>query len=79
MIAKAWLYGWPQILFGKRMKLWVPVPGLATHLDSKALSPSIDWVSMMNNIAQDVQLNSNSGALRVTEATPVLQRQAMGS
>jgi len=81
MIAKAWLYGWPQILFGKRMKLWVPVPGLATHLDSKALSPSIDWVSMINNIAQDAELNSDAGApgaLALSEPAPVLQRQVMG-
>jgi glycosyltransferase involved in cell wall biosynthesis len=51
MIAKAWLYGWPQIFFGKRMKLWVPVPALATHLDIDALSPSIDWIKMMKELA----------------------------
>jgi hypothetical protein len=50
MIAKAWLYGWPQIFFGKRMKLWVPVPALATHLDIDALSPSIDWIKMMKDL-----------------------------
>ena len=44
MIAKAWLYGWPQILFGKRVKLWAPVPALATHLDVRALSPAVDWM-----------------------------------
>jgi hypothetical protein len=59
----------------------MPVPGLATHLDSKALSPSIDWVSMMNNIAQDAELNSNAGppgAPALSEPAPVLQRQVMG-
>jgi hypothetical protein len=50
MVAKSWLYGWPQILFGTRMKLWVPVPALATHLDSKALSPAFDWAAIMKRL-----------------------------
>jgi hypothetical protein len=48
VIVKAWLYGWSQILFGKRMRLWVPVPGIATHLDKEALSPCVDWCVLMN-------------------------------
>lgn len=47
VIAKAWLHGWRQILFGRRRKLWVPVPGIATHLDRSALSPAIDWPLLM--------------------------------
>ncbi len=47
IILKSWLYCWPQILFGRRWKLWIPVPGLATHLDVKALSPSVDWRGLM--------------------------------
>jgi hypothetical protein len=43
ILAKAWIYGWRQILFGRKRWLWVPMPGIATHLDSKALSPAIDW------------------------------------
>jgi hypothetical protein len=50
IIVKAWLYGWNQILFGRRAKLWVPVPGIATHLNAQALSPTIDWVSIMRNL-----------------------------
>jgi hypothetical protein len=50
MIAKSWLYGWPQILFGTRMKLWVPVPAIATHLDRKALSPGFDWPAIMTRL-----------------------------
>ncbi len=48
-IAKAWFYGWKQILFGRRRRLWVPVPGMATHLDSQALSPGIDWPALMKS------------------------------
>lgn len=45
---KAWLFCWPQILFGKKAKLWLPVPGVATHLSAKLLSPGLDWVSFMH-------------------------------
>jgi Glycosyl transferase family 2 len=47
VIAKGWLYGWPQILFGEQMRLWAPIPGIATHLDVRALSPTIDWRTLM--------------------------------
>jgi len=47
VLVKAWLYGWHQILFGRRLKLWVPVPGIATHLDAKALSPNVNWVALI--------------------------------
>jgi hypothetical protein len=51
VIAKTWIFGWSQILFGKRYKLWSPVPGIATHLDFKALSPTIDWPELMQQQA----------------------------
>lgn len=47
IIAKSWLYCWRQILLGKRLKLWVPIPGIATHLDAHSLSPGIDWQHLM--------------------------------
>ena len=47
VLVKAWLYGWRQILFGRRLKLWAPVPGIATHLDATALSPNVDWVALI--------------------------------
>jgi hypothetical protein len=52
IIAKAWLYGWPQIFLGRRVNLWVPVPGLATHLDRQALSPAVDWVTIMHRLGE---------------------------
>jgi hypothetical protein len=77
VIAKAWLYGWPQLFFGKRMKLWVPVPGLATHLDRQALSPAIDWVALMKNLAEDnVRVDAKSSEQRVSR--PALHRQGIG-
>jgi hypothetical protein len=47
IIIKSWLYCWRQILFGKRRALWVPIPGIATHLETHSLSPNIDWAAMM--------------------------------
>jgi len=44
---KAWLYCWKQIVFGKKMKLWVPIPGMATHLSYGLLSPNVDWCALM--------------------------------
>jgi hypothetical protein len=51
IVAKAWLFGFPQIIFGKRRNLWAPVPGIATHLDANALSPTIDWPGLMREQA----------------------------
>ena len=42
-ILLAWIFNFRQILFGKKRKLWVPIPAIATHLDSPYLSPAIDW------------------------------------
>jgi hypothetical protein len=47
IVLKSWLYCWRQILFGKRWTLWVPIPGVATHLDCNALSPNVDWCALM--------------------------------
>lgn len=55
VLAKSWLFGTAQILFGKRYKLWVPVPGIATHLDASALSPATDWISLIRGEEHSVQ------------------------
>jgi hypothetical protein len=52
ILVKAWVYGWRQILFGKKLRLWVPIPAIATHLDTKALSPSVDWIALMEQGAE---------------------------
>jgi hypothetical protein len=60
-VIKAWLYSWVQNLFGRRWHLWVPVPGLATHLDKISMSPNVDWPALMYALAdriQSEQLNS---------------------
>jgi hypothetical protein len=47
ILVKAWLYGWAQILFGRRGHLWIPIPAIGTHLDSNSLSPTVEWVKLM--------------------------------
>jgi hypothetical protein len=64
ILAKAWRYGWRQILFGQRRQLWVPVPGIATHLDARALSPTIDWTALMEAVTEQ-QSQSQSSEVRV--------------
>lgn len=49
IIFKSWLYCWRQIFFGEKWSLWVPIPGIATHLDSNALSPNVDWYALMEH------------------------------
>jgi hypothetical protein len=44
---KIWLlavrWGLMQVLFGRRYKLWSPLPTAATHMESPCLAPLIDW------------------------------------
>jgi len=47
IILKSWIFGWTQILFRRSRTLWVPVPGIATHMDAHALSPSVGWESVI--------------------------------
>lgn len=36
-------WGYRALLFDRRYRLWVPLPTLATHMESPCLSPLIDW------------------------------------
>jgi len=70
ILPKAWLYCWQQILFGKRAKLWVPVPGIATHLSVGLLSPAIDWLTLMRSEA------SRAEELQAAGASPTREMQS---
>lgn len=63
---KTWFYGWRQILFGHRRRLWVPVPGIATHLDVNALSPGIPWKSMIESQAPPPDLAEDMASFRTS-------------
>lgn len=69
VIVKAWLYGWSQILFGERMNLWTPVPGIATHLDIQGLSPLLNWTAVINRYAENVTGEKRDSKERDTPPT----------
>jgi len=52
-IILAWMYNFWQILFGKRWKLWTPMPSIATHLESPFLSPVVNWDSIFDEFKVD--------------------------
>ena len=62
-VLKSWLYCWWQIVFGKRRNLWVPIPAIATHLDSNALSPNINWHELL---VDQLRAVAHGGGLRAT-------------
>lgn len=53
---KAWYYNWRQILFGRRWKLWVPIPSIATHMESNNLAPNIDWLKIIGQKIDEMNL-----------------------
>jgi len=40
---RTWQYGFGRVMFGRRYKLWAPIPTLSTHMESTCLSPLVDW------------------------------------
>jgi hypothetical protein len=43
IVLKAWRHTFRQIILGKRWRLWVPIPSVATHLDKPFVAPGINW------------------------------------
>jgi len=39
-------WGYRALLFGRRYRLWVPIPTLATHMEAPCLSPLVDWQAL---------------------------------
>ncbi len=65
VIINAWRFGWRQIFFGEKMKLWAPVPAIATHLNYSALAPLTDWPALMHRYARDMHAE-RSRSMEVT-------------
>ena len=45
IILHAWQFCWRQILFGKRRHLWIPIPSIATHMESEHIAPTFSLVT----------------------------------
>jgi hypothetical protein len=56
ILARAWLQGWRQILFGRKWNLWTPIPGIATHLDSGGIPSSVDWLAEITKQIETLQI-----------------------
>jgi len=52
---KAWHFHWKQILFGKKYRLWTPIPTIATHMVSTLLSPTFKWIEIMKKYAKTLK------------------------
>lgn len=69
VLVKSWLFCWKQIVFGKRAELWVPIPGLATHLSAGLLSPAIDWLAFMRDPKSDLRQREDYPVSKLAAST----------
>jgi len=58
--AKTWIWGYRRLLFGRRFRLWVPLPTLATHMESTRMSPLIDWQTLFVNAQNFLPADCNT-------------------
>jgi len=55
MIGCAWQFCWRQIVFGARWNLWVPIPSIATHMESNYIAPTFWWIKDPSAILSNLQ------------------------
>ncbi len=53
ILLKMWYFGFKQLLFGKKYKLYAPKPSLSTHMDNVCLSPDFDWDVEFSNFEKN--------------------------
>lgn len=51
----AWWHAWRYILFGKRRKLFAPIPTLATHMERRSAAQDVDWEQVFGERANQLQ------------------------
>jgi len=52
---RSWRFHWKQILFGKKWNLYCPKPTIATHMESKSLSPNINWEEIFKKESVEIK------------------------
>jgi len=71
IFVQAWLFCWRQIMFGRAAKLWVPLPGVATHLAVGRLSPCVDFLGLLRAERAGLECDVDvSGILRESFDSP---------
>jgi hypothetical protein len=58
IILHAWQFCWRQIVFGKRWNLWIPIPSVATHLESEHLDPNFSWLTKCRDTTAEHNLRA---------------------
>lgn len=54
VFARAWRYGWRDILFSKKYKLWIPIPSFSTHMESSGIAGGQDWRAMIRKAEGEI-------------------------
>lgn len=55
IIMGSWRYSARQILFGRKWKLWTPMPTIAIHMESNFLPPTKACIDFMKNEAMNIK------------------------
>ena len=45
----AGVYNFRQLMFGRKYRLWAPLPTIGTHMESDSLSPGFAWNDVLND------------------------------
>ena len=57
---KVYYFGFWQVLFGKKYKLWTPIPSIATHMEVTCLAPNIDWQKYFDKAIKEIEESYSS-------------------
>ncbi len=68
---QTFIWGYRALLFGRRYRLWVSMPTLATHMESQFLSPLIDWRGLFSEYQQSQITNPFTPAFDSEEARSI--------
>jgi hypothetical protein len=63
IVLKAWRYSFFQIVLGKRWRLWVPIPSIATHLDKPFVAPGVDWKSKLTELMEKQDVGAHTSGM----------------
>lgn len=54
IVLKLLFYGINQIVFGKKYKLYSPMPSLCTHMDNQCLAPGFNWSEIFKKYLEKI-------------------------
>ena len=55
LLLNSWRYSLKQVIFGKKRKLWVPVPTIGIHMESDNLPPTKNCLDFMEKEAKKLE------------------------